>query len=65
MPSPAAPSGKPLRSQAFEASQYSSNDEGLRLMSDNSPQSGSELKLQITMPNEGERTRVGLSHLDE
>jgi hypothetical protein len=26
-----------LRSQAFEASQYSSNDEGLRLMSDNSP----------------------------
>ena len=33
----AAPSGRPLRSQAFEASQYSSNDEGLRLMSDNSP----------------------------
>lgn len=33
----AAPSGRPLRSQAFDASQYSSNDEGLRLMSDNSP----------------------------
>jgi hypothetical protein len=33
----AAPSGRPLRSQALEASQYSSNDEGLRLTSDNSP----------------------------
>lgn len=33
----AAPSGRPLRSQAFDASQYSSNDEGLRLMSDNLP----------------------------
>jgi hypothetical protein len=33
----AAPSGRPLRSHSFEASQYSSNVEGLRLMSDNSP----------------------------
>src|SRR5690242_18825347 len=33
----AAPSGRPLRSQSFDASQYSSNDEGLRLISDISP----------------------------
>jgi hypothetical protein len=40
----AVPSGRPLRSQALDASQYSSKDEGLRLMSDNSSPNSRDLQ---------------------
>ena len=64
----AAPSGRPLRSQALDANQYSSNDEGLRLMSDNSPSIRDSTVAEVarmTVPNGRERAESVCHTVDE